>query len=126
MVLKYLRGVTALMLMLTLTLASCGGEDDDKDDGGVVVPPPPPVEPFDINLLSDTYPSITSLDNQHKWGPYNVHDPSIINDGEYYYCYSTDAGYGIEVPAGHQIRRSKDLVQWEFVGWVFSGIPKKR
>jgi arabinan endo-1,5-alpha-L-arabinosidase len=123
--LKFLRGVTGLVFMLTLTLASCGEDDEGKDDGIVVVPPNPPAEPFDINSITDTYPSITSLDNRHKWGPYNVHDPSIIKDGEYYYCYSTDAGYGIEVPAGHQIRRSKDLVEWEFVGWVFSGVPKK-
>src|SRR5687767_3190766 len=117
--LKFLRGVTGLVFMLILTLASCGEDDEGKDDGVVVVPPNPPAEPFDINSITDTYPSITSLDNRHKWGPYNVHDPSIIKDGEYYYCYSTDAGYGIEVPAGHQIRRSKDLVEWEFVGWVF-------
>lgn len=125
MILKFTRGVAGLVLLLTLTLASCGEEEGDKDGGVVVVPPNPPAEPFDINSLADTYPSITSLDNRHKWGPYNVHDPSIINDGEYYYCYSTDAGYGIEVPAGHQIRRSKDLVEWEFVGFVFSGVPEK-
>ena len=44
-------------------------------------------------------------------------------NNDYYYCYSTDAGYGISVRSGIQIRRSKDLVQWDFVGWVFNSLP---
>lgn len=40
-----------------------------------------------------------------------VHDPCIIQEGEYYYLFCTGGG----IP----IRRSKDLVQWEQVGRVF-------
>jgi arabinan endo-1,5-alpha-L-arabinosidase len=41
----------------------------------------------------------------------HVHDPSIHRYGEYYYVYSTNDG----IP----IRRSRDLVHWEWVGRVF-------
>src|SRR6185295_19268090 len=49
--------------------------------------------------------------------------PAIIKEGEYYYAYSTDVGYGIDVRAGLQIRKSKDLVEWTYVGWVFNSLP---
>ncbi|HEY6900983.1 MAG TPA: arabinan endo-1,5-alpha-L-arabinosidase, partial [Puia sp.] len=81
------------------------------------------VPTFDINSISDTYADVSPFTFYPKWGPYNVHDPSIKKIGDYYYCYSTDVGYGITVPAGIQVRRSKDLVQWQYVGWVFSGVP---
>jgi arabinan endo-1,5-alpha-L-arabinosidase len=84
---------------------------------------PPPVAGFDINSLSDTYADIASFDFYPKWTIYNVHDPSIKKFGDYYYCYSTDVAYGITVRSGIQVRRSRDLVQWEFVGWVFSSLP---
>ena len=50
-------------------------------------------------------------DNRH------VHDPHIIKAGQYYYVFSTGPGV--------QIRRSKDLVNWTFVGRVFaSDVPE--
>lgn len=84
-----------------------------------------PVTPaaFDINSITDTYADISAFTYYPKWTVYNVHDPSIKKFGDYYYCYSTDVGFGIDVRSGLQIRRSKDLVQWEFVGWVFSTLP---
>ena len=54
--------------------------------------------------------------------------------GDYYYMYSTDAILGENrqeaeeknVPLGYiQVRRSKDLVKWEFVGWAFPEIPQE-
>lgn len=78
---------------------------------------------FDINSIHDTYADVASFDYYAKWGSYNVHDPSIKKFGDYYYCYSTDVGYGITVRSGIQIRKSKDLVQWTFVGWVFNSLP---
>lgn len=41
----------------------------------------------------------------------HVHDPAITKCGPYYYVFSTGAG----IP----IRRSKDLVNWKFIGKVF-------
>src|SRR5688500_547433 len=106
---------------VAILLFSCS-----KDTGNDITTPPvvPPVTPaFDINTISDTYGAIAPFSNYLQWGPHNVHDPAIIKIGEYYYSYSTDAGYGIDVRAGLQIRKSKDLVQWYFVGWVFNGLP---
>ncbi len=79
--------------------------------------------PFDINSINDTYEDVASASMYSKWGSYNVHDPSIKKFGNYYYCYSTDASYGNVAPSwGIQVRKSKDLVQWQFVGWAFNGI----
>lgn len=86
----------------------------------------PPVQPpFDINSISDTYGEIASVDFVYQWGSHNVHDPCVIKEGEYYYCYNTDVAYGASVRPGIQIRRSKDLIDWQFYGWVFSAIPNQ-
>ena len=97
-----------------------------KNNGGGSQPPPPPPPPppaFDINSIGDTYASIAPFAYYNQWSVYNVHDPSIKKFGDYYYCYSTDVGYGITVRSGIQIRKSKDLVEWTFVGWVFDNLP---
>jgi arabinan endo-1,5-alpha-L-arabinosidase len=105
-------------------LLSCSS-DDNSDIGPPAAHPPEAPGTFDIEKIEDTYPLLASFDSRLKWGPYNTHDPSIIKDGEYYYCYSTDAAYGITVPPGIQIRRSRDLVDWQFLGFVFDGLPKQ-
>jgi arabinan endo-1,5-alpha-L-arabinosidase len=98
-----------------------------KDVGGGGNPDPDPVLPitpaFDINSINDTYSALAPFANHMQWGPHNTHDPAIIKAGDWYYSYSTDVGYGIDVRPGIQVRKSKDLVQWYFVGWVFNGIP---
>lgn len=95
---------------------------DSSDTTAVALPTPPP---FDINSIVDAYGSLTGFSNYLKWGSYNVHDPSIFKDGDWYYCYSTDASYGNTITTDQhiQIRKSKDLVNWIFVGWAFNGIP---
>ncbi|MEO5681091.1 MAG: arabinan endo-1,5-alpha-L-arabinosidase [Chitinophagaceae bacterium] len=109
-------------LGLVLLLAGC-----KKDNTPAPVTPPvvpPPVTPaFDINSINDTYASIAPFASYLEWGSHNVHDPAIIKDGEYYYAFSTDVGYGIDVRAGLQVRRSKDLIEWTFVNWVFNSLP---
>ena len=66
------------------------------------------------------------MEDYLQWGTYNVHDPSCRKLGDYYYMYSTDAIFGENrkeaeekgVPLGYiQMRRSKDLVHWEFLGF---------
>ena len=86
----------------------------------------PPVQPpLDINSINDTYGEIASVDFVYQWASHNVHDPCVIKDGDYFYCYNTDVAYGAEVRPGIQIRRSKDLIDWKFYGWVFSGLPNQ-
>lgn len=83
----------------------------------------PPPAAFDINSIEDTYADVAPLTDYARWGSYNVHDPSIKKLNGEYYCYSTDVAYGATPPAGIQVRKSADLVQWQFVGWAFNGIP---
>lgn len=113
-------------IWMMLIVSSCGSKDVTPTPPPPVVTPPPPVPvAFDINTITDTYDAISSFSNRDKWGVYNVHDPSINKFGEYYYSYSTDVGFGLAttLPPGIQVRKSKDLVEWNFVGWVFSGLP---
>lgn len=55
-----------------------------------------------------------------KWGVFGVHDPSMIEAGGFYYVFST----GTFRRDLYQIRRSKDLVHWEFVGEAFTGFSE--
>lgn len=107
------------------TACSKSGSAPGGGDGVDTIPDPPPPAVFDINSIMDTYDAVAAFSNYSKWGSYNVHDPSIKKFGDYYYSYSTDVGYGTAVPAGIQIRKSKDLVEWTFVGWVFYSLPAK-
>ena len=86
------------------------------------------------NPWADDYSSVSSMENYRSWGTYNVHDPSCRKVGDYYYMYSTDAIFAENrkeakekgVPLGFiQTRRSKDLVNWEFLGWAFPDIPEE-
>jgi len=125
---KNYRNLFFAVAVIALLLSSCS---KSKSDITPVTPPvdttpaPPTNTTFDINSITDTYADIASFNYYTKWSVYNVHDPSIFKDGDWYYCYSTDVGYGIDVRAGIQIRKSKDLVEWQFVGWVFNNIPTK-
>lgn len=106
-----------------LIVGSCSKTDNPTPPPVDTLPPPPPPPAFDINSITDTYGSIAPFAYHDKWSVYNVHDPSIKKFGDYYYCYSTDVGFGIDVRPGIQVRKSKDLVEWTFVGWVFDGLP---
>lgn len=87
-----------------------------------------------VNPSKDNYFDLSSMDRYKEWGTYNVHDPACKKIGDYYYVYSTDAIFAENkkealekgVPLGYiQVRRSKDLVNWEFVGWAFPEIPEE-
>lgn len=118
-----------LMFVLLISFGSCeepGDEKiDDDNDTTDVDTTDNKEEPFSIDDLTDTYYDLAPIANIHQWGPYNVHDPSVIKVGDTYYCYNTDVAYGTEVRAGIQVRKSKDLVEWKFIGWVFNGLPTK-
>jgi len=121
-----MRGYYILVLVAAIaaTSPSCkkGGSPAPGPASVDSVPVIPPAA-FDINSIEDTYGDVAPFVDYAKWGPYNVHDPSIKKIGNEYYCYSTDVAYGITPPAGIQVRKSADLVQWQFAGWAFSGVP---
>ena len=75
----------------------------------------------------DYYVDIASWDQRNQWNLANVHDPTVVlaEDG-YYYMYQTDASYGNAHTAGGHFhgRRSKDLVNWEYLGGVMPALPE--
>ena len=87
------------------------------------------------NPYKDDYTKIASLKNRNQWNGANVHDPTCIKVNDTYYLYSTDAYYippninfkdDSLVSMGYiPVRSSKDLVHWNFEGWVFDSIPYK-
>lgn len=74
----------------------------------------------------DDYTSIAGWDKRNEWNLANVHDPSVVlADDGYYYMYQTDASYG-NAHDGHghfHCRRSKDLVNWEYMGSTMQEAP---
>ncbi|GET26370.1 arabinan endo-1,5-alpha-L-arabinosidase [Prolixibacter sp. NT017] len=81
---------------------------------------------FNILNIKDTYADLADYSHWRDWGPYNLHDPSIMYTGDYYYCYSTDVAYGQDIQRSSiMVRRSKDLVDWEYQGWAVNGLPSQ-
>lgn len=74
----------------------------------------------------DNYTGITDWSMRSQWNLSNVHDPSVMKaDDGYYYMYQTDASYGnAHSEHGHfHARRSKDLVNWEYMGATMENAP---
>ncbi|MBD1365087.1 arabinan endo-1,5-alpha-L-arabinosidase [Mucilaginibacter sp. ZT4R22] len=114
-----------IIAAFALLASACSKKDVTPGDIKPVDTTKPVTPAFDINTINDTYADVAPFTFFTKWTVYNVHDPSVKKFGDYYYSYSTDVGYGVDVRLGLQIRRSKDLVKWEFVGWVFNSLPAK-
>lgn len=85
----------AVLGLLPLTLAACGG------DGGT----PPPTD--SCTLARVPYPDQVTLSGDTRF----VHDPQIAVEDDTYYVFSSNDGI--------QIRRSTDLLSWTMVGRVF-------
>lgn len=94
-----------LILALTLIIYNVTGQECDTN----LFP--------DGNQYYDTYLDI--IGNRAMWKHYHTHDPTVNKQGEWFYLYSTswdnDAAFK---------RRSKDLVNWEFIGTAFDEIPQ--
>jgi arabinan endo-1,5-alpha-L-arabinosidase len=117
----WLFGCLAGLLLATGGVVSCKKDPPAPGNDTTIAPLPA----FDINSIKDTYGELANYNSRFSWGPYNTHDPSIIKAGEWYYSYSTDAAYGVSVPPGIMVRKSKDLVQWFYVGSALNGLPAK-
>ncbi|WP_107823170.1 arabinan endo-1,5-alpha-L-arabinosidase [Mangrovibacterium marinum] len=76
-------------------------------------------------VYADDYSAIASWENRSSWNLANVHDPSVVSDGKYYYMYGTDASYGNALEGhGHfPYKKSKDLVNWDFEGTAMAATP---
>ncbi len=119
---KPLSKAIVITIVTALTLSACGKEREP------IVPQSNP------NPWADDYSAISGMANYKAWGTYNVHDPAAFKVGDTFYMYSTDAIYrenkeeakAAGVPIGYiQVRKSKDLVNWEFAGWAFPEIPEE-
>jgi arabinan endo-1,5-alpha-L-arabinosidase len=119
---KKVKNLWVMVAIATVTL-SCSKKDALTPQTGSADTTKQTTTAFDVGSITDTYADISAFIYYPKWTVYNVHDPSIKKFGDYYYSYSTDVAFGVDVRSGLQIRRSKDLVQWEYVGWVFSSLP---
>ncbi|OMF34741.1 arabinan endo-1,5-alpha-L-arabinosidase [Paenibacillus sp. FSL H8-0548] len=106
-----MKKLTGAALMTALLLTGCSGQAD---------PTAYPSAPPDYKLY-DT----DNLHNEAAWNTSNVHDPSILKDGDTYYIYSTDVKVGGTGTPGIMVRKSKDLISWEWVGYAFVGVPEE-
>lgn len=83
------------------------------------------IVPYTAPTYSDDYSTIASWTFNASWNLANVHDPTVVKCGDYYYMYGTDASYGNALDGhGHfPYRRSKDLVTWSFLGTAMPSVP---
>lgn len=75
---------------------------------------------------NDDYRNNSGWDNRANWNLGNVHDPTVMRaDDGYYYMYQTDASFGnVHNGNGHfHGRRSKNLVDWEYLGATMPTVP---
>ena len=84
------------------------------------------IDDYNAPKYADNYVSIAGWDKRSEWNLANVHDPTVcLAEDGYYYMYQTDASYG-NAHDGHghfHGRRSKDLVNWEYLGGTMPSLP---
>ena len=139
--------IFALLLACTL-MVGCSSSSDDPEIPVNPTPTPTPtpnltptpgdqtageLANYKCPTYDDNYTSVAAWTQRSKWNLANMHDPTVVkaSDG-YYYMYQTDASYGNEHQKdirnsnkhGHFFcRRSKNLVDWEYVGATMVGLP---
>ena len=122
------------VVFLCLCLVGCQKDSEVTTPVPPTPPPTPgPVEdttslddgPIDFSTFSDTYADVADPSRTDDWRHYNVHDPVYWVEDDFTWCYNTDVAFGNDVRPGIQIRRSINLVEWEFVGWAFPGLPSR-
>lgn len=97
--------------------------DPDPPIGG---PNTAELDAWSAPAYADHYGNIAGWDQRSKWNLANIHDPSVAKGADgYFYMYQTDASYGNAHDGyGHfHCRRSKDLVNWEYLGATMPSLP---
>lgn len=102
-------------LLAAVLLFGCAKNNENPDKGINY-----PAAPFGENanaLITDQY-RFYSVDpvNSAYWHAANTHDPVMIKEGDEYYVFSTDAQYGTTEKKGLHVRKSSDMIKWDFVG----------
>lgn len=101
-------------------------DPDPEDPSGSTDPTLEDVKNYVGPTYADDYLSVNDWSTRSQWNLANVHDPSVmLADDGYYYMFQTDASYGnVHVGHGHfHCRRSKDLVNWEYMGSTMDAAP---
>ena len=92
----------------------------------LVEPEPDLLAEYVAPAYVDNYTGMASWSQRNNWNLSNIHDPTVVfaEDG-YFYMYQTDASYGnAHAGRGHfHARRSKDLVNWEYLGGTMPSLP---
>lgn len=108
---KRYRSITNLLLLVTTACTTTL-----SPNLGISYPNKPYQEDDHI-MVKDPYAFYNIAGNSTTyWGSANTHDPAIIKEGDYYYSFSTDANFGVLSKKGLHIRKSLDLIKWEWVG----------
>lgn len=125
-----LNGLTAGTTYHVRGFAVAGGKTVYSEDVSfTTLEAPPSVNPladYVAPTYADDYRSISAWSKRSQWNLANVHDPTVmLADDGYYYMYQTDASYGnVHIAGGHfHARRSKNLVDWEYLGGTMSAAP---
>lgn len=120
--------IIAILTAVVTGTISCSKDDPAIDDEEEVLEEEkgePDTDSFAGPTYKDDYTGIAAWSNRSQWNLANVHDPSVVKDGDYYYMFQTDASYG-NAHEGHghyPSRRSTDLVNWEYMEAVFPEAP---
>lgn len=84
------------------------------------------LDDYSAPAYPDDYRSIADWSKRNQWNLANVHDPTVcLAEDGYYYMYQTDASFG-NAHDGHghfHGRRSKDLINWEYLGGTMPSHP---
>jgi arabinan endo-1,5-alpha-L-arabinosidase len=102
-----------------------GCNNDELKPTGIKTKEPVEDTTYSIPTYADDYSAIAAWNNRSDWNLANVHDPSVVYDGQYYYMYATNASYG-NAHDGHghfHGRRSRDLVNWSYRGASMLNTP---
>jgi arabinan endo-1,5-alpha-L-arabinosidase len=110
--------VTALLLFLGFYLIDINNQPEGKDLSNLNLPSPPAVNP--LNKVNTDI-----LYKEEAWTTNFTHDGAIIKTGDWFYVFSTDYMVGAPPTPGIQVRKSKDLIHWEFVGRVFDQVSEE-
>lgn len=107
--------IILVAILVCSMLWGCGSENVDLDKGINF-----PSAPFGENanaMITDQY-RFYNIDatNTEYWHTANTHDPVMIKEGDTYYVFSTDAQYGTTTQKGLHVRKSSDMIKWDFVG----------
>ncbi|MBM7603839.1 arabinan endo-1,5-alpha-L-arabinosidase [Metabacillus crassostreae] len=118
-----LRRKVVISIIVTISILIFGGLTlflTNSNQNGVALnenqyPSPPPK-----TLNEKINPDIINSDSE--WTTNNTHDAEIIKVDDWYYTFSTDYMVAGTPSPGIQIRKSKDMVNWSFVGRVFNSV----